>query len=372
MMQLDLSDFTPTDDLSRAWTLPARWYIEPSFLELEKVKIFWRTWQPVGRVDMVLRPGDYFTCEVLGEPLVVTRDWQGQLRAFSNVCRHRAGPVAAGKGNRKSLQCSYHGWTYGLDGQLLTTPEFEGVCDWTPADFCLPAVRVEAWGPFIFVNLDPEAPALLETFGAIPADVMAKGFKIERMQLAERRDYTVNANWKAYIDNYLEGYHIPIAHPGLFREIDYDQYRVDTFRYYSSQYAPIRPLRRDQVAGRDRRYLRTEEEAQALYYWIFPNVMLNFYPDNLQINIILPLDHEHTLTIFEWYFEQPGSGAGWESMQQSIAFSDQIQQEDMAICETVQRGLQSRFYQQGRFSVKRENGVHHFQSLIYEFLKERS
>jgi choline monooxygenase len=366
-----LDDFNPTTDLAQAETLPARWYIEPEFLELEKKKIFWKSWQLVGRVDMAQRPGDYFVHDLLGEPLLITRGLDHKLRAFYNVCCHRAGPVAVGRGNRKSLQCRYHGWTYGLDGKLLTAPEFDGVKDWRKEEVCLPQVRVESWGPFIFANLDPEAPSLSEVFGAIPGEVEAAGFRINQMQLIERRDYVVNSNWKVYIDNYLEGYHIPIAHPGLFREVDYDQYQVKTYRYYSAQFAPIRPARQaDEIQGRDRRYLRTDEEAQALYYWVFPNLMLNFYPDNMQINIILPLDHERTLTIFEWYFEQPGTGAGWESMQQSIAFSDQIQQEDIEICEAVQKGLKSRSYNQGRFSVKRENGVHHFQSLIYEFLTQ--
>jgi choline monooxygenase len=363
-----LNGFRPTHDLAQAATLPARYYTDPHLLELEKEKIFWKTWQPVGRLDMVTRPGDYFTYDLVGEPLVVTRNLDGRLRAFYNVCRHRAGPVAAGKGNRKSLQCRYHGWTYNLDGHLTKAPEFEGVENWNAADVCLPSVQVEAWGPFVFVNLDPAAPPLRQTLGNIPQEIAAKGFDIDQMHAIERRDYHVACNWKVYVDNYLEGYHIPIAHPGLYRELDYAQYRVDTFANYSSQYAPIRPARSGEIQGRDRRYVRTEEEAEALYYWIFPNVMLNIYPDNLSINIILPIDHERTLTIFEWYFAQPGTGSGWDSMQQTINFSDEIQQEDIEICETVQKGLKSRSYDQGRFSVQRENGVHHFQSLVYQYL----
>jgi choline monooxygenase len=192
------------------------------------------------------------------------------------------------------------------------------------------------------------------------------------MRAVERRDYVVGCNWKVYIDNYLEGYHIPIAHPGLFKELDYDQYRVETFGHYSKQHAPIRPAKEGEVQGRDRRYIRDGNEAQALYYWVFPNVIFNFYPDNLQINSIIPLDHERTLTVFEWYFEEPGTGQGWESMQQSIAFSDEIQREDIALCEAVHRGLRSRSYDRGRFSVRRENGVHHFQSLVYAHLTPKA
>jgi choline monooxygenase len=180
----------------------------------------------------------------------------------------------------------------------------------------------------------------------------------------------IECNWKVYVDNYLEGYHLPIAHPGLFKELEYDQYRVETFRYYSKQHAPIRELKPGEVLGRDRRYLREPgAEENALYYWIFPNTMLNIYQDNLSTNVILPLGVDRTLTIFEWFFAEPGTGAGWESMQQTIAFSDEIQREDIAVCEQVQRGLRSRSYDRGRFSAKRENGVRHFQALVEEFLE---
>jgi choline monooxygenase len=275
--------------------------------------------------------------------------------------------VADGRGNRKSLQCKYHGWTFDLQGKLLRAPEFEGVKNWSPSDACLMPVRVAAWGPWVFVNLDPDAAPMDATWGPIHREISAAGFNIDTMKFIERRDYVIQCNWKVYVDNYLEGYHLPIAHPDLFHEIDYDQYRVDTYRYYSKQYAPIRDVKAGEV--RDRRYVRSGEgEEDALYYWIFPNVMLNVYLDNTSINIILPIDHQTTLTIFEWYFEHPGTGAGWGSMQDIIAFSDQIQQEDIELCEGVQKGLNSRAYDRGRFSALRENGVHHFQSLVHEFL----
>jgi choline monooxygenase len=242
------------------------------------------------------------------------------------------------------------------------------VNDWNKNEICLPPIKVDTWGPFVFVNLDPGSPALREVLGHIPNEVEQVGFDLERMRPVERRDYVVNCNWKVYVDNYLEGYHVPIAHPGLFRELDYEQYRVDVFRYYSSQYAPIRPARAGELQGRDRRYIRTEAESRALYYWIFPNFMVNLYPDNLSSNIILPLGSDQTLTIFEWFFTEPGTGEGWESVQQTIAFSDEIQREDIEICEAVQRGLRSRTYRQGRYSVKRENGVHHFHQLVHKFL----
>ncbi|MGH2356840.1 MAG: aromatic ring-hydroxylating oxygenase subunit alpha [Candidatus Limnocylindria bacterium] len=357
--------------LSRASTIPKRFYLDPQILEAEKEHVFGRTWQLVARVDDLQRVGDFVPVSVVDEPIVITRAQDGELRAFYNVCRHRAGQVALAKGNRRSLQCRYHGWTYGLDGTLRACPEMEETEDFRKEDIGLLPVRVEAWGPFVFVNLDASAPPLREVVGAIPAEVAAAGYDVERMRLVERREYEVACNWKVYVDNYLEGYHLPIAHPQLFKEVDYDAYRVEEFRYYSKSHAPIRELKPGEELGVDRRYLRQPgSEDAALYYWLFPNTMFNIYQDNMSSNVILPMGVDRTLTIFEWFFAEPGTGSGWESMQQAIAFSDEIQQEDIVICEQVQRGLRSRSYETGRFSAKRENGVYHFQNLVREFLGE--
>lgn len=359
---MDLTDYQAVSDLSRASTIPARWYLDPEFLEAERRKVFGSTWQPVGHAADVATPGDYFACDIAGEPVVVVRGRDSVLRAFSNVCRHRASTVAVGRGTAPSLRCPYHGWTYALDGRLIGQPEFEGVRDWDKSSVCLPAFRVETWGPYVFVNQDAEAPSLDDVFGAIPEEIARIGCVPHRLGFSERRDYVLNCNWKVYVDNYLEGYHLPAAHPSLFRELDYRQYRVDTFRFYSSQYAPIRPKREN---GPPRRYAFPDDGRQALYYWVFPNFMLNVYPDNMSANIILPLGHDKTLTIFEWF-----SYAAAPVATETIAFSDEIQQEDIAICENVQRGLRSRTYTQGRFSVKRENGVHHFHMLLNEYLSK--
>jgi choline monooxygenase len=348
---MDLSDYQFTPDLSRASTIPARWYLAPEFLAAERARVFGRTWQAAAPTDAVTRPGDYAACDIAGEPVVVTRAADGRLRAFSNVCRHRGSIVAEGAGHASVLKCPYHGWTYSLDGKLFGQPEFEGVKDWERTEVCLPEFRVETWGPYCFVNQDAGAAPLTEVLGAIPREAAGMGCDVERLRLSYRRDYTIECNWKVYIDNYLEGYHLPAAHPGLFRELDYANYRVETFPYYSSQIAP----------------LRTKAGA-ALYYWIFPNFMLNIYPDNMSSNIIVPLGPERTLTIFEW-FTYAREGEAPEVAQSTIDFSDEIQREDIKICEAVQRGLGSRHYSQGRFSVKRENGVHHFHGLLFEFLK---
>lgn len=354
---MDLSDYTPEPDLSKAATLPARWYIDPKFLELEKEKIFWRTWQPAGFTHQVPTVGDFMASDIAGEPIVITRDVTGKLRALSNVCRHRASTIATGHGSCSALRCPYHGWTYGLDGSLLGQPEFEGVQNWNRTSISLPSYPVDTWGPFVFVKLDSQFPALSEYLGDIPRKITGLGCDLTKLRYYGRRDYVIDCNWKVYIDNYLEGYHVPAAHPGLLRELDYKNYRVDTYPYYSSHYAPLRP-----ADGTERRYV---EAGTALYYWIFPNFMLNIYPDNLSSNIIVPLGQDRTLTIFEWFFYP---GADPQVPLKTISFSDEIQQEDIRVCEAVQRGLRSRTYRCGRFSVKRENGVHHFHLLTHKFL----
>ena len=353
-------------DIAHAHTIPSGWYTDPAMLAKETERIFWRTWQPVGYAAKVANPGDYLACEVGGEPIAIVRGNDGVLRAFSNVCRHRASIILQGSGRAKSLRCPYHAWTYALDGRLLVAPEFEGVAEWNRADICLPEMRVECWGPFVFVNVDGQAPPLDEVMGDIPNQVAELGCPIEQLQFAYRRDYAIECNWKVYIDNYLEGYHLPAAHPSLFRELDYDQYRVDTFRYYSSQYAPIRPPR--PLRDEPRRYGDQDAGTRALYFWIFPNFMLNVYPDNLSSNIILPIGHDKTLTIFEW-FTYPRDGKAADLSMDTVDFSDEIQQEDITICHNVQKGLHSKTYHRGRYSVKRENGVHHFHGLLEEFLK---
>jgi choline monooxygenase len=361
-----------------AYTLASRFYIDPAILEVEKEKIFRRTWQLVGTTDQpcgeangvkrtIGNPETFFTAEIAGEPILIVRDKQGTLRAFSNVCRHRAGPIAQGSGCGHVLRCGYHGWTYTLDGRLIGTPDVDGVEFFDRSTMGMVPLRLETWGQFIFVNFDRNAEPLGAFLGDIPQQ--SRGFQFDGLQFAERRDYVIDCNWKVYVDNYLEGYHIPIAHPGLMREIDYAQYRTDTFRYYSQQFAPIRAARADDSG--ERFYPPGSGLTEALYFWIFPNLMLNIYPDNISTNLIVPLSHEKTLTIFEWFFHDVSSEKARERIQKAVGFSDEVQQEDIALCQSVQKGLRSATYDRGRYSVKRENGVHHFHMLLREFL-ERS
>lgn len=365
------------DQIECAQTLASRFYTDPAVLEIEKQRIFRRTWQLVGTLHQfcgevngaertISDPESYFTTDVVGEPVIVVRDKQGELRAFSNVCRHRAGPIALGSGCKNVLRCQYHGWTYTLNGRLIGTPDVDGVEFFDRSTMGMVPLRCETWGQFIFVNFDLHAEPLSAYLGKIPEQ--ARGFRFEGLGFAERRDYVIDCNWKVYVDNYLEGYHIPIAHPGLMKEIDYAQYRTDTFRYYSQQFAPIR-ARKPEDAG-ERLYAPGGGSQDALYFWVFPNLMLNIYPDNISTNVIVPLSQEKTLTIFEWFFHDASSERTRERIKKAIAFSDEVQQEDIALCENVQKGLRSSTYDRGRYSVKRENGVHHFHMLLNEFLGE--
>lgn len=358
-----LKPFAFEPDISRAGTIPAAWYTDASMLDEERRAIFGRTWQFATALEDLTVNGSYVAVDVVGVPVVLTRDVGGVLRAFYNVCRHRAGTVARGCGVRRTLQCAYHAWTYGLDGALRSTPEFDGVEDFDRADHGLVPIRVETWGPFAFVNMWDEAPPLAEIIGEIAAET--DSFDFTAMRRVERRDYVIEANWKLYVDNYLEGYHVPTAHPGLNLELDYTNYRVETRRWHSRQHAPIKPV---DGAAVDRRYVPRDGDDGAWYYWLFPNFMLNIYMGQLQINVIVPLAHDRTLTIFEWYLRHDVDDAALERYEESKRFSHEIQVEDIQLCEDVWRNMKSGAYDRGRFSVKRENGVHHFQGLLCETL----
>jgi choline monooxygenase len=364
------------EQIECAQTLASRFYTDPGILEIEKARVFRRTWQLVGMLDRacgvvngtqrtIADPESFFTADVAGEPVVVVRDKQGVLRAFSNVCRHRAGPIALGSGCKNVLRCAYHGWTYTLDGRLIGTPDVEGGEFFDRSTMGMVPLRLETWEKFIFVNFDGDAEPLSAYLGDIPEQ--ARGFQFDGLQFTERRDYVIGCNWKVYVDNYLEGYHIPMAHPGLMREIDYAQYRTATFRYHSQQFAPIRATKPEEAG--ERFYAPGTALQEALYFWIFPNLMLNVYPDNISTNLIVPLGQEKTLTIFEWFFHDVATEKMRERVSKAVAFSDEVQQEDIGLCETVQRGLRSATYDRGRYSVKRENGVHHFHMLLREFLE---
>ena len=345
-------------ELEQAFTLPSNFYVDPSLLEEEKRRIFWRSWQIVGGSEQAASPGDYFTLNLCGEPLLITRDNQKKLRGFYNVCRHRAGPPAEGCGSRKVFRCGYHGWTYALDGRLLDAPEMDGTANFCADEFRLRPIHIAEWQGQIFVNLDPDAQPLLSALRELPEQ--AAKYKLGEMRLAGRCDYPMQCNWKVYIDNYLEGYHLPSVHPSLNRELDYSAYVTTLFEKHSLQASPIRGPENEATV--QRHYKQSEGDMAAEYFWIFPNWMLNCYPDNVSLNIVLPTGPETCVAIFEWYF--PANRV--DTADQTMKFSDEIQAEDGHICEVVHKNLKSQSYDRGRYSAKQEKGLHHFHRLYAE------
>jgi choline monooxygenase len=292
--------------------------------------------------------------QFIGEPLLLVRGAQGELRGFYNVCRHRAGPPAEGCGSRKLFRCcGYHGWTYGLDGALISAPEFEGQPGFDGKAFALAPVRAEEWLNLIFVNLDPGAEPLVKSLGRLPAQAEPCGFS--GMKLFERRTYNMECNWKTYVDNYLEGYHLPSVHPGLNRELDYTAYTVEPYARHVRQFSPIRGAQPGDVTPR--RYQEGAESLTTDYFW------------NISLNIVVPVAAERSLAIFEWYLAEKDLGS--VAAKASVEFSHQIQIEDVGICETVQKNLHSRSYQRGRYSIKQEKGVHAFHRMYAEVMNSR-
>ena len=362
-MDTTADTFHVESKIEEAWTLPAALYTDPKVFSAEQEKIFSRTWQVVGHISQVASPGDYFTAELAGEPLLCARGCDAKLRGFYNVCRHRAGPPAEGCGSRKLFRCGYHGWTYDLEGTLITATEIEGVKGFRAEDFALTPVRTEEWFNLVFVNLDPQAPPLLQTLDELPRQ--ADKFVFSEMKLFERRTYDMKCNWKTYVDNYLEGYHLPSVHPGLNRELDFNAYVVEPHSGYVRQFSPIRGAQPGDTTPR--RYQAAHQDLTTDYFWIFPNWMLNCYPDNVSLNMVLPLEPERTLAIFEWYLPEKEHTS--PAAKASVEFSDQIQIEDVGICEAVQKNLRSRSYSRGRFSVKQEKGVHAFHRMYADVMQ---
>ncbi|MCL7960140.1 MAG: aromatic ring-hydroxylating dioxygenase subunit alpha [marine benthic group bacterium] len=341
--------------LARAETIPSAWFTEPRFHQLDSEAIFARTWQGVGHEGRLAELGSWFVADVAGDPVVVVRDRSGELRAFYNVCRHRGGPLATADGCGRVLQCEYHGWTYQLDGTLRGVPHWNLVELFDREDYGLVPIQVQSWEGQIFVNLDP---------GAVPLDQVLRGISERispvrpgQMQNYRRVEYDVRANWKVYVENFLEGYHVPIVHPELMTLYDFRSYKTETREWYS--------LQTSELTNEENIYER-QGGGEAWYYCVFPNYMLNILPGRLQTNLVVPVDHQNCRVVFEYFYDDIESEAARRKIDEDIAFADRVQDEDIDICEHVQRGLQSRGYDRGRFSVKFESGVYHFQNLVRE------
>jgi choline monooxygenase len=354
-----LNLYNPAHPLENAWTIPAPWYFDPRVAQLERDSVFASNWQVVGRLDQVKDLAQFFTIDINNEPLLVVRSDDGKLRAFFNVCRHHAAAVVPEeKGCAKQFRCPYHGWTYGNDGALKGMVEFEGVCNFNRADNGLVPVRLDVWENFLFVNLDGKAAPLPEFLGKVPA-LAAPLNLTEKFHYFDRRIYTLNCNWKVYVDNYLDGgYHVPHAHKGLSSVVEYTKYTIENLERACLQSTPL-----DSSGALDSS-IGSTRQGHAFYLWVYPNVMINAYSGVMDTNLVLPLGVDKCAVIFDYYFADISAAAA-QHHRESIAVSEKVQDEDMAICDSVQRGLASRAYVAGRLSVRREAGEHLFHRLLH-------
>jgi choline monooxygenase len=352
-----LDAFDGSLPLTQACTIPAEWYVSPAVADAERDSVFGRNWIVIGRAEQLATPGDYVTAEVAGRPLLVVRGTDGVLRAFLNVCRHRAAPILNEPcGRVTKLRCRYHGWTYDLAGKLRGTPEFDGVANFCKEDNGLAEIAVAVWGPLVAVSVQSPSRDFAQQLAPIPERV---GGGLDRLTFAMRRKYELACNWKVFVDNYLDGgYHVNTVHPGLAGLLDYSQYRTETYEWTSLQSSPLQ--------GNDGS-ARPGKTAQ--YWYVFPNLMLNIYDGVADVNLVLPLSPNRCRVIFDFFFADEGVPAEIAFRDRSIATANEIQMEDAGICEEVQRGLASGAFTTGRFIVKRENAAYHFHQLLAQTLR---
>jgi choline monooxygenase len=357
-----LSSYDDKAPLAEAFTIPAPWYVDPRIAELERRTVFTNSWQVVGRADQVGKAGQFVTATVADEPVVVVRGTDGKLRGFYNVCRHHAAKVVTAPcGVASILHCPYHGWNYGLDGALKGMPEFEGVKSFERGDNGLVPVKADIWEAFVFVSLDRNSRPLKEFLGGLVQRCQPLG--LSKLHYFATKSWDIACNWKVYVDNYLDGgYHVPHLHKALSSVLDYKQYTIENEDRYCLQSSPMVESDEDAATG------ATRKGDRARYFWQYPNFMINCYAGYMDTNLVLPIDADHCRVIFDFYFDDIGE-ARRAINEQSVAVGDRVQDEDLGICEDVQRGLKSRAYGAGRLSVRREAGEHLFHRLLAADLK---
>lgn len=335
--------------LATATALDLAYYQDPAWLAFEQQHLFEGHWQLAGHSADVAFAGDHIVTEVAGKNILIVRDADGTLRAFHNVCAHRAGPLARCNGTGATrLRCLYHGWTFGLDGRLITAPGMREAEGFDSSKIRLmPVAVVERLG-LVFVDLSGTALPIDTVLAGIAQRLQS--IDIGKMRFLRHHLYTVECNWKVYIDNYLEGHHLPYVHPKLTQTLDFSQYSYEETAHYSLQHAPI--VESDGAYGLGTAY----------YYFIFPNIMLNITPGRLQSNRVYPLGRDRCTVEFNYFYED--SPDALARVEADHAFSDLVQAEDAEICGHVQRGILSGGYAPGRLSPRHEGGVFHFQQLL--------
>jgi phenylpropionate dioxygenase-like ring-hydroxylating dioxygenase large terminal subunit len=361
---------TPPGAVKPGTALEPRFYIDPALLEPEQELIFERTWQFVGHVCTLPRSGSYITASAGNQPVLVVRDQDERLQAYRNVCRHRASKLLSGSGQCKgAIRCRYHGWTYRFDGSLIGVPEALTYGErLDKGALALHPVRVEDLCGLIFVNLDPDATPLAQLVGDLAGRL--ERYRIPSLEASSPFEDSQPANWKAVIDNYIEGYHIPIAHPGLMRLLDYKRYDVECYDHYVWFEAPMRS--KPSSNRMERLYtqlvqpmpgLPAEDRRVWRYAYIYPNTTIDLYPDQIGVWQIRPRGVGATSDTYRSY-RAPGSSARTRLVQWLNWRVNKITlDEDVDLVANVQEGMQTRGYRCGPLS-RREDAVAWFADRI--------
>jgi choline monooxygenase len=358
------------EQLDRGHTLPASWYSDPEIHRLEQERIFRRSWQYAGPAELVAQPGTFFTCRAGEVPIVVTRDRDGVLRGFVNVCRHRGHEVASGCGKRESLQCPYHAWTYGLDGSLRAAPRSEREPGFDHAEWGLRPVRVATWGPLVFVDPADDDVELEDVLGELPQVLLDRGLDVTKLAYRGRsRDWVVEANWKVVVENYLECYHCPVAHKSFSRliDVDPDAYALSASRWSSSQLGAV-PKRVEDGDSSGLPYV-PDGLSSSHFHYLWPNWTFNVLPGapHLRVLVFEPDGPERTRTYADgfWDLETPE-----DVVDEITEFGAVVGEEDRDLVESVQRGLRSGAIEHGRLLLGSEHLLQHFQRLVLDALTE--
>ncbi|GAA6161194.1 ring-hydroxylating oxygenase subunit alpha [Ruegeria sp. HU-ET01832] len=347
-------------------SLKADAYVDPRWYQADVAAILAKTWQWVCHVEKLRRPGSYLTTEIAGRPIAVVRDRQGVLRAFYNVCKHRAHHLLTGEGETTRIMCPYHAWVYKLDGQLVRAPETESLTGFDTADICLDQVGVEEFAGFIFVNLDPGARPLSEVSGDLQTEIRHWAPDIDNLTFGHRLTYDIKSNWKNVVDNFLECYHCPTAHKDFCDLVDMDTYKVTTYGIYSSHMA-------EAGKGANSAYDVSNATVRThAVWWLWPTTCLMRYPGRSSMIVlnVIPVGPDRTLETYDFFLETPEPD-GMEL--EAIRYLDEVlQREDIDIVESVQRGMNTPAFTQGRIvhdpsgSGKSEHAVHHFHGLVLD------
>jgi len=355
-------------DPARSWSLRAEAYTERRWADADVAGILARSWQWICHVERLRDPGSYVSATVAGMPVAVVRGRDGELRAFYNVCKHRAHELLSGSGTTRNIVCPYHAWTYGLDGNLKAARRADRMESFDMGEVCLDPVLVEEFGGMVYVNLDTAATPLGEQAADLAEEIASWAPDVAALTHAKRLSYDVATNWKNVIDNFLECYHCHIAHKEFVDLVDMDTYEVRTHGIWSSHFAEAG---KHANAAYDVSGASVTEHA---VWWLWPNTCLLRYPGrgNFMVFQAVPDGPERTLETWDFYLESTELD---EAEKESVRYIDDVlQQQDIALVESVQRGMRTPAFDQGRIvfdparagSGLSEHGVHHFHGLVLE------